>query len=422
MPMSASFEERLLPRLPDIVRHFGTPFQIYDQLGIRQTCLDLLEAFRNFPAFTNFYAVKALPNPSVLTTIKAQGFGFDCSSIPELMLARRIGTHPGHIMFTSNNTIKEEYEAAAAGSGCILNLDDISYVPNVPDPFPELICFRYNPGAERTGNAIIGQPVEAKYGVAKHQIVDAYRLAIIRGAKRFGLHTMICSNELNYKYMVETVRMLLDVVRRVSDELHIKFDFINMGGGLGIPYKPGDQPLNLSLMANEIEALFQVFKNARGYAPRLVMESGRMITGPHGVLVTTCINRKETYKKFRGVDACMSAFMRPGMYWPNGGYHYLSVLGSRGRSWETVNVVGSLCENNDQFAHDRELPVMSEGDIVLIHDTGAHAMGGFPYNGRLKPQELMLMSNGNVHLIRRAETVDDLFATLKYEPKFLSLS
>ncbi len=414
MPMSPEFQARIARILPQVAERFGTPFHIYDEVGIRQTGAALKRAFAGVPAFREYFAVKALPNPAILRIMADMGFGFDCSSVPEIELARMAGASGQDILFTSNNTTVEEMEACLEVGG-ILNLDDITLVPKVPR-MPELICFRYNPGPRRTGNAIIGNPVEAKYGVAHEQIVDAYRLARERGARRFGLHTMICSNELNADYFVETVRMLLDVVRMVSDALDIRFEFVNMGGGLGIPYRPDDRPLDLERMGREIAALLEAFGREHGYVPRLLMESGRYMTGPHGVLVTRCINHKHIYREYVGVDACMSALMRPAIY---GAYHHITVHGKEDAPADTVvDVVGSLCENNDKFAIQRPLPRIDEGDLVVIHDTGAHGHAmGFNYNGRLRPQELLLRPDGTVERIRRAETVEDYFATLRFEPR-----
>lgn len=421
MSIPIGFQERLFPLLPKIIEHFSTPFHIYDQAGIIAGGRRLINAFAGLP-FREFFAVKANPNPAVLRLMQSLGFGFDCSSVPELTLSRQIGARPEDIMFTSNNTAPAEFRAAAEQGGCILNLDDITLVPKVPDPFPKLICFRYNPGPRRTGNSIIGKPEEAKYGVTHEQIVDAYLEAIKRGASRFGLHTMICSNELNYEYMVETVRMLLEVLRLLADRLKIKFEFINMGGGLGIPYKPEDEELPLERMAEEIKKLFRAFQDERGYMPKLFLESGRWITGPHGVLVTACINQKHTYREYRGLDACMSDLMRPGMYYPGGGWHDILIPGKTENVYiaKTVDVVGSLCENCDKFAVARGLPEISEGDIVIIADTGAHGHAmGYNYNGRLRHAELMLRENGSVELIRRAETFEDYVKTLRFEPDVL---
>ena len=419
MPMHIDYRERLFPILSEIVDQFGTPFHIYDEIGLRRTGAELKRALAGVDHFREYFAVKALPNPRILEIMKDMGFGFDCSSIAELLLARRVGGTGDDLMFTSNNTDSKEFSVAAEAGGCILNLDDISLVPKVPE-MPELICFRYNPGPRRTGNSIIGNPAEAKYGVAHHQLLDAYRTAKARGTNRFGLHTMLASNELNFSYMVQTVQMLLDIVDWVSSELNIRFEFINMGGGLGIPYRPDAAPFDLEAMGKGISDLFEAFKSRNGYTPSLFMESGRYMTGPHGVLVVKAINRKEIYRTYIGVDACMSALMRPAMY---GAYHHIDILGKPvdgNTPMAEVDVVGSLCENNDKFAIQRLLPSIDEGDILVIHDTGAHGHAmGFNYNGKLRPQELFLRADGAVELIRRAETVEDYFATLQFAPRII---
>lgn len=414
MPASKDFQARLLPILRDVVKQFETPFHLYDEEGIIKNANSLKEAFSLFPGFKEYYAIKACPNPTILKILFDQGFGFDCSSIPELNLSMMAGASGEDIMFTSNNTSRVEFNKSAL-TGCILNLDDISMVAKVPE-FPELICFRYNPGEKRNGTGIIGKPEQAKYGVRDDQIVEAYRLAIARGATRFGLHTMICSNQLDYRYMVETVEMVLEVMERVSAELGITFEFVNIGGGIGIPYRPEDNDFNLSQLANEARELFLNFKKQFGYEPKLFMECGRYITGPYGVLVTSVINRMHKYREYVGVDACMSSLARPAIY---DAYHHITVLGGEGRETEIVDVVGSLCENNDKFAKQRELPKTTEGDILIIQDTGAHghAMGS-TYNGRLRPPELLERVDGDVELIRRGETiVDYLITVMTYQHK-----
>lgn len=416
MPISDAYKARLYPQLDRIARHFGTPFHIYDETGIRETGAALKAAFAQAEGFREFFAVKALPNPFIMRIMSDMGFGYDCSSGPELMLARNCGAKPGDIMFTSNNTSESDFLAAADKGGCILNLDDISLADKVP-VMPELICFRYNPGSRRSGNAIIGKPEEAKYGVSDSQIVDAYKKVQKRGAKRFGLHTMLASNELDYRYMVQTAAMLLEVCRRLELEQNIRMEFINIGGGLGIPYRPDDAPLDLESMGREICQSLSDFKDHYGYVPKFFMESGRYMTGPHGVLVTRVINHKDIYRRYIGVDASMSALMRPAIY---GAYHHIEAPSAEGRPEEVVDVVGPLCENNDKFAIQRSLPQLTEGDLLVIQDTGAHGHAmGFNYNGRLRPQELLLRPDGTVERIRRAENVSDYFATLIFEPSSL---
>ncbi len=420
MPMSPQFSGRLTPRLKAIAEHFDTPFHLYDETGIRETAKRLNAAFSQVEGFREYFAVKALPNPAILGIMNALGFGFDCSSIPELILSRQAGGSGQDLMFTSNNTSAEEFRVAALDGGCILNLDDVTFIDKLPR-MPELICFRYNPGPRRTGNAIIGNPIESKYGLSHDQITGAFGKAREMGARRFGLHTMLASNELNKDYMIQTVEMLLELVAHIGQTLGIRFEFINMGGGLGIPYRPDQTPLDIEAMAQAITAHLNAFGQRHGYRPRLYLESGRYMTGPHGVLVTRAINRKDIYRTYIGVDACMSALMRPGMY---GAYHHITVAGKASDApCFPVDVVGSLCENNDKFAIQRLLPAIADNDLLVIHDTGAHGHSmGFNYNGRLRPKELLLRSDGSVELIRRQETLSDHLATLHFIPDHLNFA
>lgn len=414
MPMHRDFEARLYPVLPQIVAHFGTPFHIYNERGILETGDDVTQVVDR-----EFFAVKANNNPAILELMLRMGFGFDCSSEGELVQVRQLGARPKDIMFTSSNTSRREFEVAAADGGCILNLDDASLIDKIPGKFPKLICFRYNPGKRRTGNAIIGDPYYAKYGVPHNQIVGAYRQAMGRGATRFGLHTMICSNKLDYTYMVKTVEMLLSVVELLQKRLGIRFEFINMGGGLGIPYRPTDRPIPLELMGAVISQLRSQFLERNGYCPALYLESGRYMTGPHGVLVATCINEKNGYQKFRGLDvSAISSMMRPPMYRAEGGgYHHISVYGKENaRPRQRVQVVGSACENNDRFGWDRLL-CLHEDDTVIVHDTAAHCIVmANNYNFRLRPKELMLCADGRVVLIQPEQTIEDFLKRFEFEP------
>jgi diaminopimelate decarboxylase len=422
MPMSRGFQNRLFHRLPEITEIFGTPFHIFDEKGIIDTGEKLKSQFSHIHGFREFFAVKALPNPAILKIIKGLGFGVDCSSPSELMLARRLDYHGESIMFSSNNTTLDTFKAALTDGGCILNIDDISMIDMIPD-FPRLACFRFNPGEKRTGNQIIGIPVEAKYGLRHDQIVGAYKKAVQRGAKRFGLHTMIVSNERNYHNMVDTVKMLLDVMGMVTVALRIKFDFMNIGGGVGIPYRPDDRPFDMPALVAETEELINDFRLKLGYLPSLFMECGRLITGPHGVLVARVINQMSKYREYIGVDAStMSANPRPAIY--ESAYHHITIVDPKGRPRQggesVVDVVGPLCENNDKFAKQRLLPKAHIGDIMVQHDTGAHSPAmESNYNGWLRPQELLLREDGKVELIRRAETYEDLFATLNFKPKVI---
>ncbi len=398
-----------------ITQRYPTPFHIYDEAVILSNARALKSAFSWNAGFREYFAVKATPNPYIMKLLAAEGFGADCSSGPELTLAERVGITGEDIMFTSNDTPAEEYRGAVE-LGAILNLDDISHIPYVAGEtgLPELLCFRYNPGALKEGNAIIGHPEEAKYGFTREQLFDGYRLARDRGVKRFGIHTMVASNELQGDYFIETAEILFTLIGEISEELGIRFEFANIGGGIGIPYRPEESPVDLEAVSSGMKDLYGQLIEAKGLAPlRLYMECGRMITGPYGYLVSTVRHLKHTYKEYVGLDACMTNLMRPGMY---GAYHHITVLGKEQAACDhTYDVTGSLCENNDKFAVDRKLPLVEPGDIVVIHDAGAHGHAmGFNYNGKLRSAELLLRPNGEVEEIRRAETEDDLFATLDF--------
>ncbi len=403
--------------LDEIIRTTPTPFYLYDEKGIRENAKALLAAFAWNPGFREYFAVKATPNPYMMKLLKAEGFGADCSSRPELELARRIGLSGEAVMFTSNDTPAEEYRLAKA-MGAILNLDDLShidYIERNAGGLPARICFRYNPGARREGNAIIGHPEEAKYGFTRTQLFEGYRRARDRGVRRFGLHTMVASNELRGEYFGETARMLFELVGELSASLGIRFEFVNLGGGIGIPYRPEDAPVDLPVLGDTIRRLHETMIQKQGLGPlALALECGRMVTGPYGYLVSTVRHLKHTYKHYVGLDACMANLMRPGMY---GAYHHITVAGKEDAPCEQVyDVTGSLCENNDKFAIDRPLPVLQPGDVVVIHDAGAHGHAmGFNYNGKLRSAELLLRENGHAVQIRRAETLEDLFATLDFE-------
>lgn len=405
-----------LDQITGITRRYPTPFHIYDEKAIRENARLLKASFAGIPGFKEFFAVKALPNPFILKILKEEGFGADCSSLPELLLAEKAGITGEEIMFSSNDTPAREYQKARE-LGAVINLDDISHIEFLERHagLPDLVCFRYNPGNTRKGNFIIGQPAEAKYGFTREQLFEGYRLLKAKGVKRFGLHTMVSSNELDYRYFVETVEMLLTLVAELSREIGIDFEFINMGGGIGIPYKPEQTAVPLSQIAEEVHDLYET-RIVRGglKPPRLYMECGRVITGPYGYLVSTVLHLKHTYKDYVGLDACMANLMRPALY---GAYHHITVLGKENRPADhAYDVTGSLCENNDKFAIDRPLPAVEPGDIVVIHDTGAHGYAmGFNYNGKLRSAELLLRENGGVMPIRRAETPEDYFATLDFE-------
>lgn len=427
-----------LEQIDAITREYPTPFHIYDEAAIRDHARRFRDAFSWVGAgagtsagdragadtaadaaaggFTNFYAVKALPNPHILEIVREEGMGFDCSSYAELELVERLGVRGEEIIFTSNDTPAYEYRKAKE-LGAIINLDDLSHVDYLAEEvgMPDLICLRYNPGPLKEGNVIIGNPEEAKYGFTREQLFEGYRRARDYGATRFGLHTMVASNELNADYFVETAQILFDLVVDLHRELGIRIEFVNLGGGIGIPYRPEQTAVDYGVVSRGIQAAYADTIEAAGLHPlRIVMENGRVVTGPYGYLVTRVLHKKDTYKEYVGLDGNMANLMRPGMY---GAYHHITVLGKEtAPATKTYDVTGSLCENNDKFAIDRELPEIEVGDIVVIHDTGAHGHSmGFNYNGKLRSAELLLRPDGSVRLIRRAETVDDLFQTIVWD-------
>ncbi|ACV05171.1 diaminopimelate decarboxylase [Kytococcus sedentarius] len=414
-------------RMVELAAELPTPFHLYDEAAIRAHAREFNAAFAWAPGFLNHFAVKATPTPAIVRVLSEEGFGADCSSLPELELCDRLGIRGERIMFTSNDTPAEEF-ARAVELGAVANLDDITHLDTLEAAagrLPELLSFRYNPGAERTGNAIIGDPVQAKYGVTSEQLLDAYREARDRGVQRFALHTMVASNELDGAYIVETARMVFELAVRLKDELGITLEFVNLGGGIGIPYGVDDAPMNLQAVSDGIRALHEQVLTPSGLEGLgLRFECGRVMTGPYGYLVSRVRQVTQKYKTYVGLDASMHNLMRPAMY---GSYHHITVLpGPDAASLpdagdlapgatSTYDVTGSLCENNDKFAIDRELPVVHPGDVVVLHDAGAHGHSmGFNYNGKLRSAEYLLDQNGQAHQIRRAETMDDLFATVDW--------
>lgn len=398
----------------EIVRNYPTPFYIYDEAAIRASARRLNKAFA-WAAFKEYFAVKATPNPYLLKVLKEEGLGGDCSSLPELELCQRVGITGESIMYTSNETPAKEYRRAKE-LGAFINLDDITHIPYLEKHvgLPEAVCLRYNPGRLREGNAIIGKPEEAKYGFTREQLGEGYRQLKAKGVRRFGLHTMVASNELNPEFFVETAKMLFQLAVELARDPGVKIEFVNLGGGIGIPYRPGEQAVDLEMVGRRIQQVYQeIIAPANLHPMKIFMENGRCITGPYGYLVTEAIHQKSTYKEYIGVDACMSNLMRPGMY---GAYHHITVLGKEtAPKNRTYDVVGSLCENNDKFAIDRQLPEIKAGDLLVIHDAGAHGYAmGFQYNGKLRSAELLLREDGSVTQIRRAETMDDYFATLDF--------
>jgi diaminopimelate decarboxylase len=409
LPLSPDALARILDRHP-------TPFHLYDEAAIRANARRLLAAFAWAPSFREYFAVKATPNPYILKLLREEGFGADCSSLAELLLAEKADINGESVMFSSNDTPAEEY-VKARQMGAIINLDDISHIEFLKRHagIPPIISFRYNPGPLRgEGNAIIGKPEEAKYGLTRPQLLEAYRTVREMGVRRFGLHTMVISNELNPDYFIETAVMMFDLAAEIHAALGIRVELVNLGGGIGIPYRPEQQPVDLEYVGAGIRRAYAERVAARGLAPlALALECGRLITGPYGYLVARVRHKKAIYKNYVGLDACMANLMRPGMY---GAYHHITVVGKEDRPRDRVyDVTGSLCENNDKFAVDRPLPAIDIGDVVVIHDAGAHGHAmGFNYNGKLRSAELLLKRDGTVEEIRRAETIADHFATLDF--------
>jgi diaminopimelate decarboxylase len=403
-------------KIAGIIKKYPTPFYIYDERAIRQNARKFLKSFGVLEGFRQFFAVKANPNPYILKILKQEGMGMDCSSLPELELAQRLGIRGENIMFSSNDTPSEEF-VKAKQLGAIINLDDISHIDFLEKTagFPSLICFRYNPGPARKGNEIIGKPEEAKYGLTREQMIEAYKIAKRKGAKRFGMHTMIISNELNEDYFIETARMMFELAAEVRNKTGIRIEFVNLGGGIGIPYKPGQEPISYERVAKGVKKAYsEIIVRNKLHPIKIFAECGRVITGPYGYLIAKVRHIKNIYRDYVGTDASMANLMRPGMY---GAYHHITVLGKEdAQNNHVYDVTGSLCENNDKFAIQRKLPKIVPGDLLAIHDTGAHGHAmGFNYNGKLRSAELLLRPDGKVIQIRRAETVKDYFATLDFD-------
>lgn len=403
-------------QLKALVKKYPTPFYLYDEKAIRENMREFTKAFSIFPSFREFYAVKACPNPYILKILAAEGCGADCSSLPELMLSKMSGIEGKKVMFTSNETPAEEYQYAFK-EGNIINLDDITHIEYLKKALggklPETMCCRYNPGPAKHGcNSIIGKPEEAKYGMTREQILEAYKIMKAEGVKHFGLHTMVASNELNPDFFADTAKLVFELAAEIKEKDDVRIEFTDLGGGLGIPYRPGQKKVDYNEIAQKIRKLYDGIIVSAGLDPlEICWECGRPITGPYGWLVSTAIHEKHIYREYIALDSCMADLMRPGMY---GAYHEVSVSGKENAPKDHVyDVVGSLCENCDKFAIQRPLPEINIGDLVIIHDAGAHGRAmGFNYNGKLRAGEILMREDGSFVQIRRRETVDDLFATL----------
>ena len=406
--------------LEEIARQYPTPFYIYDEKAIIGNVRRIKAAFSVFPSYKNHFAVKALPNPYILKLLAAEGFGADCSSYPELLLAEMAGMTGENAMFSSNETPADEY-IAAKKLGAVINLDDYTHIEFLEKTagLPELVSMRYNPGHLKEGNAIIGKPEEAKYGFPRDRLIQGYSLLKEKGVKRFALHTMVASNELSVPYHIETAHMLFELAVEIKEKTGVRLEFVNLGGGVGIPYQPDQEAVDYQVLTEGIQKAYNEIIKPSALDPLAIRtEWGRTVTGPYGWLVSRAVHKKEIYRNYIALDSCMADLMRPALY---GAYHHITVAGKENAPLaETYDVVGSLCENNDKFAIQRNLPKIEvaadggKGDLVIIHDAGAHGRAmGFNYNGKLRCGELLLRKDSSVVQIRRPETVDDYFATLE---------
>ena len=404
-----------------LIERYPTPFHIYDEAKIRANFRRLRDAFAWAPHFREHFAVKALPNPRIVQLLHEEGAGTDCSSIAELLISEAAGVTGEEIMLTSNDTPYDEFQKAIE-LGAVINLDDITHLDYMAQHagLPEVLSFRYNPGDLIEGNDIIGKPMEAKYGLTRPQLFEAYARAREMGVKRFGLHTMVISSELRTEAFLLTARIMFELAAELKAQLNITPEFINLGGGFGIPYRPEEESVNYAAIGAGVQRLYNHILRPVGLGDTAIRtESGRAMTGDAGWLVSTVLHRKDTYKHYIGLDSCMANLMRPALY---GAYHHITVLGKEHAPADHIyDITGSLCENNDKFAIDRALPQIDIGDVVIIHDTGAHGSAmGFNYNGKLWCAELLRRTDGSIELIRRAQTIDDYFATLKYDGSLMS--
>ncbi len=400
---------------------YPTPFYVYDEAGIRQTVQSVNAAFAWNPGFREYFAVKATPTPAVLRILSELGCGADCASVPEILLATASGMKGQRIMFTSNETLPSEYRAARE-AGAIINLDDITQVENLEHAcgIPETVCCRYNPGKfESFTNAFIGSSENSKFGMTGPQLFEALAALRQKGARRFGIHAMLASCSLDEGYYPALARELFSLVLEIRERLGITLSFIDLAGGVGIPYRPEEKPVDIIAIGENVRSVYDEIIRPASIDLAIFTEMGRFITGPHGYLLTTVVGKKHIHKEYVGVDASAADLMRPAMY---GAYHHITAAGKDSQvPCETVDVVGPLCENNDKFAIDRQLPHTEAGDVLVIHDAGAHGHSmGYNYNGRLRCAEYMLHTDGELSLIRRAETAADYFATLDIDEEFWS--
>ena len=401
-------------QLQEIVKQFPTPFHLYDEKGIRANAQAVREAFAWNKGYREYFAVKAEPNPFIIQILKEYGCGCDCSSMTELMLSDALGIRGEQIMFSSNNTPAEEFQLADR-LGAVINLDDITHIDFLEQAIgkiPETISCRYNPGGVyEISNGIMDNPQDAKYGFTKEQLFEGCRILKKKGAKRFGLHSFLVSNTVTNDYYPVLAKTLFELAVEIKEKLDIEISFVNLSGGVGVAYRPDQTPNDIRAIGEGVHRVFDEVLVPAGLGDTAVYtEMGRFMTGPYGCLVTKAVHEKHTYKDYIGVDACAANLMRPAMY---GAYHHITVMGKEDAPCDhKYDVVGSLCENNDKFAVDRMLPEIEKGDLLVIHDTGAHGFAmGYNYNGRLWSAEVLLEEDGTAKLIRRAQTPKDYFAT-----------
>lgn len=402
-------------KIEEITKTFPTPFHIYDEKGIRENARRFKEAFSWNKGFREYFAVKATPNPFIMTILQQEGCGFDCSSFTELLLSDSVGAKQHDIMFSSNETPDADFKKAYE-LGAIINLDDFTHI-DILDKLtgiPETISCRYNPGGEfRTDGSpnVMDTPKDAKYGFTHDQIIEGYRILKEKGAKKFGMHAFLASNTVTNDYYPTLARIMFKTAVEIKEKTGVELSFINLSGGVGVDYTPADNQNDILEIGRKVKQAYDEVLVPAGMGDvALYTESGRFMLAPYGALVTTAIREKHIYKEYIGVDACAANLMRPAVY---GSYHHITVLGKENAPLDHVyDVVGGLCENCDKFAKDRNLPKIDMGDYIYIHDTGAHGFSmGYNYNGKLRSAELLLREDGSVKLIRRAETPDDYFAT-----------
>ena len=411
-------------KLEEITKVYPTPFHLYDEKGIRENAKAVKEAFAWNKGFKEYFAVKATPNPSILKILQEYGCGCDCSSYTELLLAQSVGSVGEDIMFSSNETPAEEF-VLAHKLGAIINLDDITHIDfleKTVGEIPETISCRYNPGGLfKISNSIMDNPGDAKYGLTTEQLFEAFKILKAKGAKEFGIHAFLASNTVTNEYYPTLAKVLFEVAVQLQKETGVHIKFINLSGGIGIPYRPDQEPNDIKVIGEGVRKVYEEILVPAGMGDvAIYTELGRFMLAPYGGLVTRAIHEKHTHKEYIGVDACAANLMRPAIY---GAYHHITVMGKEDEPCDhTYDVVGSLCENSDKFAIDRKLPKIDIGDLLFIHDAGAHGFSmGYNYNGRLRSAEILLREDGSAELIRRAETPADYFATFDSLPIYEEL-